>query len=71
MKHNFKELDDTSNDKVKLFSENIVVIEEEWFDDMNLTDGATFPAALIKCAQYIFKKKSFHVTKSDACRKLQ
>ena len=25
-----------------------MVIEEEWFDDMNLTDGATFPMDLIK-----------------------
>ena len=25
-----------------------MVIEEEWFDDMNLTDGETFPTTLIK-----------------------
>ena len=26
-----------------------MVIEEKWFSDMNLTDGATFPASMIKC----------------------
>ena len=39
--------DHKSNDKVKFFCENIVVLEEEWFDYMNLTDGVTFPTALI------------------------
>ena len=34
-----------------------MVIEEEWFDDMNLTDGATFPTALIKRAKSRFNKK--------------
>ena len=34
-----------------MFCENIVVIEEEQFDDMNLTDGATFPKGLIKRAK--------------------
>ena len=38
----------SSNNKVILFCENIVVIEEEWFDDMNLTDDETFPIDLIK-----------------------
>ena len=38
------ESDHTSNDIVKLFCENVVVIEEEWFSVMNLTDGATFSA---------------------------
>ena len=28
-----------------------MVIEEEWFDDMILTDGATFPTPLIKRAE--------------------
>ena len=40
-----------TNDKGKLFGENIVVIEEEWFDDKNLTYDATFPTALIKRAK--------------------
>ena len=49
-----------------------MVIEEEWFDDMNLTDGATFPTALIKCAKSRFnKKKIFHMTQSDAYGKFQ
>ena len=39
----------TSNDKAKLFRKSIVVIEEEWFDDTNLTNSATFPTDLIKC----------------------
>ena len=34
-----------------------MVIEEEWFYDMILTDGATFPTALIKRAKYIFSQK--------------
>ena len=38
----------SSNAKVQLFREKIVVIEEEWFDGMNLTDGTTFPKVLIK-----------------------
>ena len=37
-----KKSDHTSNDKFKLFCGIIVVIEEEWFDDMNLTDGKPF-----------------------------
>ena len=49
----------TSNDKVKLFCENIVVIEEELFDDTNLTDGATFKTALIKR-----EKSRFNIKKS-------
>ena len=48
MVHNNKKSDHTSNDEVKLFCGNIVVIEEEWFDDMNWTDDATFSTALIK-----------------------
>ena len=43
--------DHTSNDKVKLFCGNIVVIEEEWFSGMNLTDVSTFPTTLIKWAK--------------------
>ena len=44
----FRKLYHTSNDKVKIFRENIVVIEEKWFGDMNLTDGSTFATDLIK-----------------------
>ena len=40
--------DHTSENKVKLFRENIVVIEEELISEMNLTHGATFSTALIK-----------------------
>ena len=36
-----------------------MIIEEEWFDDMNLTDGATFPQALIKRAKNRFNKNIF------------
>ena len=34
-----------------------MIIEEEWFDDMNLTDGATFLMALVKCAKTRVNKK--------------
>ena len=34
--------------KDKLFREKIVDIEEEWFYEINLTDGATFPSELTK-----------------------
>ena len=43
-----RKLGHTSNNKVKLFCENIVVVEEEWFYDMNLTNIATFLTDLIK-----------------------
>ena len=67
-----KQSDHTSNDKVRLFRENIVVIEEEWFVDMNLTDGATFLAALIKSSKSrINQKINFHVAQSDAYGKLK
>ena len=46
-----KKSNHTSNNKVKTFCEDIVVIEEEWFDDMNLTYGATFLMSLIKHAK--------------------
>ena len=52
-----KQSDHRSNNKVKLFCEIIVVIEEEWFDDMNLTDGATYLKALIKHAKNRFNQK--------------
>ena len=60
--HNFygtelEKLEHTSKNKVKSFHENIVVIEEEWFADINLTDGETFPKALIKRAKYRFNQK--------------
>ena len=34
-----------------------MVIEKEWFDDMNLTGGATFLIALIKHAKYRLNQK--------------
>ena len=37
------------NKKDKSFCNEVVVIIERWFSEMNLTDGATFPLALIKC----------------------
>ena len=43
--------DHTSNDKVDFFRESFVIIEEYWYDENNLTDGATFLTALIKCAK--------------------
>ena len=49
-----------------------MLIEEGWFHDMNLTDGATFLIALIKRAKTRFNQKiNFRVTQSVACRKLQ
>ena len=36
--------------------ESVVVIEEEWFDYTNLTDGETFPTPLTKCAKTIFNQ---------------
>ena len=46
--------DHSSNDKVKLFSENIMVIKEECFDDMNLSDGVIFLMDVIKSEESIF-----------------
>ena len=51
-------IDHTSYNKIKLFCENIVVIEEECFYDMNLTDGATFTTALIERKNSIINKKN-------------
>ena len=52
MKHNLKtQSEHTCNDKVIFFTKNIVVIEEEWLDDINLTGGAIFPKALIKSSK--------------------
>ena len=62
----------SSNAKVQLFRENIVVIEEEWFDGMNLTDGTTFPKVLIKREnQNSIKTLIYHVTQSNTYMKLQ
>ena len=49
--------DHTSNNELKLFFENIVVLEEEWFYNLNLTYDATFPTALIKRAKSVFNQK--------------
>ena len=57
MIHNLKKSDHTSNDKVKTFCKSIVVVEEEWFDDINLSDGATFLTDLIKDAKNIVNQK--------------
>ena len=60
--HNFydtsflKQSKHTPNNKEKLFREIIVVVEEEWFDAINLTDGATFLTALIKREKTTFNK---------------
>ena len=64
--------DHSSNNKVELSWKNIVVVEEEWFSDMDLTDGATFPMSLIKRTKYRFNRKfNFHMTQSDAYGKFQ
>ena len=64
--------DHTSDNEVKIFCETSVVIEEEWFDDMNLTDHATFPIALIKHAKNLESTKIMiiHVTQSNTYAKL-
>ena len=51
--------DHSSNDKDKIFRGNILVIEGKWLSGMNLTDGATFPAALIKSAESRFNQKIY------------
>ena len=48
-----------------------MVIEEECFDDTNLTDGATFPAVLIKCAKSRLNHFFFHVTQTNIFGKLK
>ena len=55
--------DHSSNNRVKLFCQNIVFIEEEWFADINLNYGATSLTALTKRAQSIFNKKQFRDTR--------
>ena len=45
--------DNTSNNKFKCFRETVLVIEEEWFDDRTLTDGANSLTPLIKRAKDI------------------
>ena len=49
--------DHSSNNKVQLFRENILFIEEEWFSDMNLIDGATFLTYLVKLVKSRFNLK--------------
>ena len=49
--------DNSPNNKFKLFCDNIVIIEEEWFSDMNLTVIETFPLALIKRVKLKFNEK--------------
>ena len=52
--------------------EIVVIKEEEWFGDMNLTDNATFLTTPIKRAKTrVNKKLKIHITKSDAYRTLQ
>ena len=48
--------DHSSKNKVKLFHEKIVIIEEERFADINLTDGTTFLTDLIKFEKSIFNQ---------------
>ena len=47
----------SSNDIVKLFFENIVVIEETKFSDISLADGSTVLIILFKCATSISNQK--------------
>ena len=62
----------SSKNKVKYFRDNITFIEEDWFADMDLTDGATFPTALIKFSKSRFNQKIFfHMTQRDAFFKLK
>ena len=61
-----RESDHTFDDKSKIFFENIVLIAEYWFADINLTDGETIPAALIKHEKF----RIFHVTQSNTHAKL-
>ena len=51
------ESDHSTNNKVKSLCDNIVVIEEEWFADINLTDGANFSTDMIKCEKSRFNQK--------------
>ena len=37
----------------------MLVIGEEWFDGINVTDSANFPLALIKRAKFRFNQKQF------------
>ena len=57
MEQKRNESDHISNDKVKLFCENIVVLEEEWFYNKDLTGVANFTTALIKRAKSRFNQK--------------
>ena len=52
MKYNWK-INHTTHPTIKLNHIAIIFfIEKEWFSDTNLSDGANFPTALIKCAKY-------------------
>ena len=50
--------DNSPKNKVKTFHENLVVVEEEWFSEMNLTDSDTSPPDLIKREQLRFNQKN-------------
>ena len=50
-------LDHTPYNKVKIFRKNIVLVQEGWFADINLTDGETFPTAIIKRLKHRIKLK--------------
>ena len=64
--------ENSPDNKVETFWDNIVAIEEEWFSDANLNGGATFWMALIKCAKLISNQKTnFRGTHSDAFSLLQ
>ena len=54
-----------------MFCGIIVVFEGEWFYDMNLTDGATFPTALSKYAKTRVNQKKNRVTQKDTYGKFQ
>ena len=59
--------DNSPKNKVKTFHENVVVVEAEWFYNISLTDGSTFPTTLTKRAKLRLNQKLFsHVTQSDA-----
>ena len=54
---NEKTSDNATNKTEKYFCKLILVIEEEWFSDTNLTDDDTFPPALIKRSKTIINQK--------------
>ena len=53
----------SSDDKVKSFRENIMVVGEEFFSDMNFTDGEVFLKVFIKRKKIQIQLKNLSGTK--------